>query len=990
MSTDIFCWNVRGLNKFNHRSGLSKWYRKNSPLFGGILETHVKPLKKNEFVSDIFPGWFSKDNYGFSPLGKIWLVWHPSLIVSIISKLLQMITVEVTWRSTQTNAFISVIYAANDVADRSALWSEINTLAVSHRLDSKPWLVIGDFNQIRGPAEHSKLPTLNMDKKIRDFNKCLLDASLDDLNYRGTTFTWWNKRKLSPLAKKLDGALVNDEWYYMFSASVAFFGSPDFSDHAVITIILEPTKVRLKKPFKFYNFLIKNQDFLATVFTSWFSFNITGSTMYRVSKKLKLLKNVIRELSRQNYSGIEKQTAQAHEKMLHAQTVMLSSPSVLNATYELQAVHYWEELSVTEATFFFQRSHINWISFGDGNTRLFHRYAASRQAVNHIHFLISDTWERIESQFGIQELCIKYFADLLGSPVSQPMFIQSDLDLLFDFKCSAEQVAGFEKAFTADDIRNDFFSLPKNKNGGPDGYSSKFFPATWSIGPEVTEAILEFFNSGCLMKQWNSANLVLIPKKLNASLATDFRPISCLNTVYKVIFKLLASRLKEILPLMVSKSQSAFLPGRLLAENVLLATDLVKGYNTQALSPRGMLKVDLRKAFDCVRWDFILAFLRALDIPESYIRLISECISTASFSVSVNGVSGGFFTSTKGIRQGDPLSPYLFVLAMECLSRLLLSRYEAGSIGYHSRTAHLKISHLMFADDVMVFFDGTSNSLHGIAECLDDFASWSDLHMNTTKTELFTSGIDQSESTAIVSYGFPSGKFPIRYLGPPLMSRKLKISEYSLLMTKSFQSWSAKLLFFAGRLQLLKTVIFGTINFWVSAFIQPKGCIKDIESLCSRFLWSGNIENRGIAKVAWSTVCLPKEEGELGLRSFTVWNQVLCLKFIWLLLSKSPSLWVDWHWYTNLADKSFWLIEASPSDSWAWRKLLDLCPLALRFCKMSLGNGLSTSFWYDVWTPLGQLSTVIGPAGPRVLRIRENAMVSDAISGSSWSLPHPR
>ena len=103
------------------------------------------------------------------------------------------------------------------------------------------------------------------------------------------------------------------------------------------------------------------------------------------------------------------------------------------------------------------------------------------------------------------------------------------------------------------------------------------------------------------MKQWNSANLVLIPKKPNASLTTDFRPISCLNTVYKVISKLLASRLKEILPLMVSKSQSAFLPGRLLAENVLLATDLVKGYNTQALSPRGMLKADLRKAFDCVR-----------------------------------------------------------------------------------------------------------------------------------------------------------------------------------------------------------------------------------------------------------------------------------------------------------------------------------------------------------------------------------------------------
>ena len=141
---------------------------------------------------------------------------------------------------------------------------------------------------------------------------------------------------------------------------------------------------------------------------------------------------------------------------------------------------------------------------------------------------------------------------------------------------------------------------------------------------------------------------------------------------------MLASRLKEILPLMISKSQLAFIPGCLLAENVLLATNLVNGYDSRSLSPRGMLKIDLRKAFDCVRWDFTLASLRALAIPESYIQLISECLTSPSFFVSVNGVSGGFFKSTKGIRQGDPLSPYLFVLAMECLSRLLMSRYEIG------------------------------------------------------------------------------------------------------------------------------------------------------------------------------------------------------------------------------------------------------------------------------------------------------------------------
>lgn len=231
-----------------------------------------------------------------------------------------------------------------------------------------------------------------------------------------------------------------------------------------------------------------------------------------------------------------------------------------------------------------------------------------------------------------------YFSDLLGGEVQISSLIQSDMDLLLPFRCSQSQQQFLDKMFTKDEIRDAFFSLPRNKTSGPDGYSAEFFMGCWSVvGHEVSEAVLEFFRSGKILKQWNATSLVVIPKSPNAARTTDFRPISCLNTVYKVISKLLASRLKMLLPHVISPSQSAFLPGRLLAENVLLAAEVVQGYNRKSISPRAMLKVDIRKAFDSVNWDFILAALRALRVPENFVGWISECLTTPTFSVCLNG-----------------------------------------------------------------------------------------------------------------------------------------------------------------------------------------------------------------------------------------------------------------------------------------------------------------------------------------------------------------
>ena len=955
----------------------------------------MKQPKQQKFISSLLHGWHFENNYEYSDIGKIWVLWHPSVKVVVLSKSLQMISCEVQLPDCVETIVISSVYAANDEATRNSLWAELINMSMDSRVVGKAWLVMGDFNQTLHPSEHSNVTGSNVDRATREFRDTLLQSGLSDLNFRGNTFTWWNKRRNAPVAKKLDRILANDKWTTLFPSSLGQFGAPDFSDHASCEVRLDSASPRKKTPFRFYNYLLKSPDFLPLICYSWHSFNVVGSAMLRVSQKLKALKQVIREFGRDNYSDLEKRTREAHERLTQAQSRTLQSPTSYNANEEMELQRRWQILVNAEESFFLQRSRVTWLKEGDLNTSYFHKMASSRQALNHIHFLFDCNGTRIDSQIGIQDHCVDYFKNVFGGEQEPCLFIQEDISNILKFRCNDLQQSTLEAGFSPTDIREAFFSLPRNKASGPDGFTPEFFCSSWSvIGGEVTEAVLEFFKSGKLLKQWNATNLVLIPKITNASKMTDFQPISCLNTVYKVISKLLAGRLKDILSSCINHAQSAFLPGRLLLENVLLATEIIQGYNKKDIPPSAMLKVDLRKAFDSIRWDFVIATLRAINLPEKFVGWIHECITTASFSISVNGQTGGFFKSSKGLRQGDALSPYLFVLAMEVFSGFLHSRYDSGYITYHPQTSNLKISHLMFADDVMIFFGGDSSSLHGINETLEDFAGWSGLHMNKEKTQLFHAGLSHIESAALAGYGFTHGSLPIRYIGLPLMSRKLRMAEYAPLIEKisaKFNAWAVLSLSFAGRIQLISTVISGLINFWTFAFILPLGCIRKIESLCSRFLWSGNIEKKGLTKVSWAKVCLPKDEGGLGLKRVASWNRTLCLRMIWLLFSSSGSLWVAWHLFHNFSKTtSFWNQREKANDSWNWKCILRLRILAIRFIKCVIGNGTKASFWFDNWTIHGPLINFIGIDGPRSLRVSINATVSNACDVNGWTLADPR
>lgn len=153
-----------------------------------------------------------------------------------------------------------------------------------------------------------------------------------------------------------------------------------------------------------------------------------------------------------------------------------------------------------------------------------------------------------------------------------------------------------------------------------------------------------------------------------------------------------------------------------------------------------MIKFNISKAFDTVKWSFITHVLQAMGLPFQFISWIKLCISTAVFSVSVNGSLEGFFTSAKGIKQGCSLSPYLYVILNNVLSKILNGADEARVFAYHPQCQGLKLTHLSFADNILVFTVGTAESFLGVLDIMNKFAKPSGLHINVAKSSIFASG----------------------------------------------------------------------------------------------------------------------------------------------------------------------------------------------------------------------------------------------------------
>jgi hypothetical protein len=325
------------------------------------------------------------------------------------------------------------------------------------------------------------------------------------------------------------------------------------------------------------------------------------------------------------------------------------------------------------------KSRAIWLEKGDENTKFFQAYAKGRKAENTIWSLKDQEGRPCTTFEGLANLGKNHFqtlfkadrniniAEIIKVALYLPSFVneQGNQDLFVEV--------------TEDELKETLQSFQKDKSPGPDGWTIEFFRGFYDlIGIDLLKVIEESRTNGRIHGPFNSTFIALIPKVNDPQTFDDFRPISLCNCIYKIIAKIIARRLKPLLSKAISKEQFSFLEGRQIHEAIGVAQEGLHSLKTTR-SKGAILKIDLSKAFDRVNWAYIRLLLTHLGFQVPFIKWVMACISSVSFAVLINGAASPFFKSERGLRQGCPLSPLLFLLVAEGLSKALDAAARSGT-----------------------------------------------------------------------------------------------------------------------------------------------------------------------------------------------------------------------------------------------------------------------------------------------------------------------
>ncbi|GKC52243.1 RNA-directed DNA polymerase, eukaryota, reverse transcriptase zinc-binding domain protein [Tanacetum coccineum] len=826
------------------------------------------------------------------------------------------------------NLLCTFVYASNNATERRLLWKDLYL----HKRICKvnPWVIIGDMNVTLNLEEHSN-EGLVITEEMQEFRDCINLIEMDGIGSFGFFYTW-TKSLRNPdntVLKKLDRVMVSEEFLMRFNGTHAIFQPFLVSDHSPCLLVI-PT-IWQKKPtsFRFANYIANKPEFYQAVVDGWKT-QVSGYIMYCLVNKLKKMKPIMNKLN-WKHGDLTVRVEEFKEKLKEAQSIVEKDPYNKEAKVnDVEALFVYNEAVKDEENFLAQKARVEWLDAGDTNISFFHKVIKGRRSRNRVDIICDENG----NNYGKDEVPLEdLFSNVLSNDEAEEMI----------------------KEVSDKEIKVALFDIGDNKAPGPDGFSSVFFKKAWNVvGIDVYDGIKEFFSKGQMLGELNATLITLIPKIQNPLKVSDFKPIACCNVLYKCISKILTNRIKSALKKLVQNNQSAFIPGRLIQDNIFLSQEILRGYGRKNGPKRCAIKIYLQKAYDTISWSFLETILYRFGFHSRMVGWIMQCVQTAGFTICINGERHGYFKGNRGLRQGDPISSYLFTRVMEILALLLQRKIRnSDSFKYHHGCKELKIINLCFADDFMIFCHGDIKSAGVINDAIKEFSAVSGLHPNMNKSSLlFGSLIIIKKGQLMSVMKFKEGALPSGYLGVPLVTKRIGVKDCQTLIDRirsRTEDWKCKSFSYVGRLLLIASILESISTYWASVFKLPKTVIKEINCIFKIFLWSNGDSAKGKAKLAWKHVCKLKKFRGLGLKNIEDWNDALLAKHIWNIASKKDTLWVKWVHSMRLKEDSIWNVQHETGNSWNWKCLLEIRDRIASRMQFAIGDGKGIHMWTDKW-----------------------------------------
>ena len=968
----IFSQNCQGLGNPQKRRALFRHVRAKKYNIVCLQDVHIQSQQesyvKAEWGNDAYFSCFNSSSRGVLILLNNYFEYKVEKINSDVNGNYIILDINIEGKKfTLIN-----LYGPND--DKPKFYKELRQKYKT--LNNDNIIMCGDWNLVINPdLDTNNYLHINNPRARNE----VLDSIIEEDGFLDTyrifheekrEYTWSRRNPVRKQAR-LDFFLTSFECFlYVYATNII----PGYrTDHSGVTLELTLNEnERGRGYWKFNNSLLKDHSYIQIVKDTISDVKQTYATNnndnldnqqseYSINSQLFL--ETLLLMIRGNtikYSSFKKKQQQQQEKQLEQEIKIIEdevntnfinmSDEILDNLETKKTMLYDIQKDKIEGMML--RSRSRYEDLGEKPTQYFLNLEKRNYTSKVIHKLVNEDGEEFTKTPDILNCQTSFYKDLykevnLENDVSINSILGENENILSD-KDSKElegEILYSELGFALKNMKN-------NKSPGLDGFTVEFFKFFWTdIGHFILQSLNYGYRNGSLSITQKQGVITCIPKQNKSRInLKNWRPISLLNVIYKLASAVISNRLKKVLDNIINENQKGFIAGRFLGENVRLIYDVLFESKKQNL-PGLLLSIDFEKAFDTVSWKFIMKVLDYFNFGNSIKSWVGLFQKGSETCILQNGFMSNFFSLRRGCRQGDPISPYLFILCAEILGKMVRKNKEIKGISINGKEYKLS----QYADDTQLILDGTEKSLKAALNLLKQFYIMSGLKINVDKTRALWIGSScGSPETLCEEFALDWSQDPLKILGvtfSPLVFNiwDLNSQEILLKIKKILNHWSKRKLTLLGRITIIKSLAVSKfVHLFISLPAPPNGLISELEKLFYKFLWNSGpdrIKRRIIIK---NIACA-------GLRMVELRSFIKALKVSWLrriLHQTKPNEWtclslINFRTLFSIGGSYAFKLSSELQNPF-WK---DLMHIWAEFCKIlpveNIGQILDSPLWHN-------------------------------------------